>query len=466
MDGLIMAGQLLLGLSILVILHELGHFLAARAFGIKVEKFYLFFDAWGFKLFSFKVGDTEYGVGWLPLGGYVKISGMIDESMDTEQLAAPAQPWEFRSKPAWQRLIVMLGGIIVNVIVGIVIFWIITFKYGETFIPNDKLVNGVSPGIIGKEIGLKTGDKILAVNGQKLIYFDELLSSKVLLGDTKLTVSRNGNAIDLKVPESVLDNISKHGIKEFVSPRFVAKKIDSVVTPQDMQPKVGLFGKIKAIFVKPDTVKAPAPAYQAGLKKGDSVLTVNGKSVRFLDDFTAEVEKNAGKTISVKVVRGGEEVTLTPKVSAEGTIGLIFGRFDLPLKTINYGFLESFSIGIDKGWTTFSDNAKGIWKMITGKVSARNISSPIGIAKVYGSEFEWEKFWRLTGLISMALAFMNLLPIPALDGGHVVFLIIEMIKGKPLSDKFMEKAQVVGFVILLGLMVFAFGNDILKIFGK
>lgn len=466
MDGLIMAGQLLLGLSILVILHELGHFLAARAFGIKVEKFYLFFDAWGFKLFSFKVGVTEYGVGWLPLGGYVKISGMIDESMDTEQLAAPAQPWEFRSKPAWQRLIVMLGGIIVNVIVGIVIFWIITFKYGETFIPNDKLVNGVSPGIIGKEIGLKTGDKILAVNGQKLIYFDELLSSKVLLGDTKLTVSRNGNAIDLKVPESVLDNISKHGIKEFVSPRFVAKKIDSVVTPQDMQPKVGLFGKIKAIFVKPDTAKAVAPAYQAGLKKGDSVLTVNGKSVRFLDDFTAEVEKNAGKTISVKVVRGGEEVVLTPKVSAEGTIGLIFGRFDLPLKTINYGFLESFSIGIDKGWTTFSDNAKGIWKMITGKVSARNISSPIGIAKVYGSEFEWEKFWRLTGLISMALAFMNLLPIPALDGGHVVFLIIEMIKGKPLSDKFMEKAQVVGFVILLGLMVFAFGNDILKIFGK
>lgn len=466
MDGLIMAGQLLLGLSILVILHELGHFLAARAFGIKVEKFYLFFDAWGFKLFSFKVGDTEYGVGWLPLGGYVKISGMIDESMDTEQLAAPAQPWEFRSKPAWQRLIVMLGGIIVNIIVGILIFWIITFKYGETFIPNDKLVNGVSPGIIGKEIGLKTGDKILAVNGQKLIYFDELLSSKVLLGDTKLTVSRNGGAIDLKVPESVLDNISKHGIKEFVSPRFVAKKIDSVVTPQDMQPKVGLFGKIKAIFVKPDTVKAVAPAYQAGIKKGDSVLTINGKSVRFLDDFTSEVEKNAGKTISVKVARGGEEVVLTPKVSAEGTVGIIFGRFDLPLKTISYGFLESFSIGIDKGWTTFSDNAKGIWKMITGKVSARNISSPIGIAKVYGSEFEWEKFWRLTGLISMALAFMNLLPIPALDGGHVVFLIIEMIKGKPLSDKFMEKAQVVGFVILLGLMVFAFGNDILKIFGK
>jgi len=466
MDGLIMAGQLLLGLSILVILHELGHFLAARAFGIKVEKFYLFFDAWGFKLFSFKVGETEYGVGWLPLGGYVKISGMIDESMDTEQMAQPAQPWEFRSKPAWQRLIVMLGGIIVNIIVGILIFWIITFKYGETFIPNDKLVNGVNPGIIGKEIGLRTGDKILAVNGQKLIYFDELLSSKVLLGDTKLTISRNGQAMDLRVPESVLDNISKHGIKEFVTPRLVAKKIDSVVNPKDLQPKTSLLGKIKTLFVKPEPIKVSAPAFDAGFKKGDSVLAINGKGVRFIDDFTSEVEKNAGKSIDVKVLRAGEVVDLQPKVSSDGTVGLMFGRFDLPIRTINYGFMESFSVGIDKGWTTFTDNAKGIWKMITGKVSARNISSPIGIAKVYGSEFEWEKFWRLTGLISMALAFMNLLPIPALDGGHVVFLIIEMIKGKPLSDKFMEKAQVVGFVILLSLMVFAFGNDILKIFGK
>jgi regulator of sigma E protease len=224
MNGLIMAGQLLLGLSILVILHELGHFLAARAFGIKVEKFYLFFDAWGFKLLSFKVGDTEYGIGWLPLGGYVKISGMIDESMDVEQMALPAEPWEFRSKPAWQRLIVMLGGIIVNIIVGIFIFWMLTFKYGETYIPNDKLANGVHPGIIGEEIGLKDGDKILAINGQKVIRFEELISSKVLLSGPKLTISRDGQAIDLKVPETVLNSISKHGIEEFVEPRIVAQK--------------------------------------------------------------------------------------------------------------------------------------------------------------------------------------------------------------------------------------------------
>jgi regulator of sigma E protease len=463
MDGLIMAGQLLLGLSILVILHELGHFLAARAFGIKVEKFYLFFDAWDFKLFSFKIGETEYGIGWLPLGGYVKIAGMIDESMDTEQMALPAQPWEFRSKPAWQRLIVMLGGIIVNIIVGIVIFWVLTFKYGETYIDNDKLANGVHPGIVGKEIGIKDGDKILALNGQKVVRFDELISSKVLLGNPRLTVARNGQAIDLHVPETVLNNITKYGIEEFISPRIVVQKIQKVVEPSDLaQNKVGflrkLLGKTEA--------KAETPAFDAGFKVGDSVIAVNGNSIRFKDQINTQLDKFAGKQVTVKVLRNGQVIDLQPKVAADGTIGVSFNGQKLATKHIDYGFFQSFGVGVNKGWTTFADNGKGIWKMITGKVSARNISSPIGIAKVYGSEFDWENFWRLTGLISMALAFMNLLPIPALDGGHVVFLIIEMIKGKPLGDKFMERAQIAGFVILMSLMVFAFGNDILKIFGK
>jgi regulator of sigma E protease len=466
MNGLIMAGQLLLGLSILVILHELGHFLAARAFGIKVEKFYLFFDAWGFKLLSFKVGDTEYGIGWLPLGGYVKISGMIDESMDVEQMALPAEPWEFRSKPAWQRLIVMLGGIIVNIIVGIFIFWMLTFKYGETYIPNDKLANGVHPGIIGEEIGLKDGDKILAINGQKVIRFEELISSKVLLSGPKLTISRDGQAIDLKVPETVLNSISKHGIEEFVEPRIVAHKISQVDKPTTAVESKGLFSRITGLFSKKEPAKVYTPAYDAGMKVGDSVISINGQPVRYLNDFTTEVQKSAGKTINIKVLRNGNLVDLSPKVTAEGTIGIAIAKAKLPISHIDYNFFESFSVGTSKAWTTFADNGKGIWKMITGKVSARNISSPIGIAKVYGSEFDWANFWRLTGLISMALAFMNLLPIPALDGGHVVFLIVEMIKGKPLGDKFMERAQVVGFVILLSLMVFAFGNDILKIFGK
>lgn len=458
MNGLIMAGQLLLGLSILVILHELGHFLAARAFGIKVEKFYLFFDAWGFKLFSFKIGDTEYGMGWLPLGGYVKISGMIDESMDVEQMALPPQPWEFRSKPAWQRLIVMLGGIVVNVIVGIFIFWMLTFNYGETFIPNDRLIDGVHPGIIGKEIGLKDGDKILAINGQKVIRFEEIITSKVLLGNPKLTISRNGKAIDLIVPESVLNSISEHGIEEFIEPRVVAQKISQVTAP--LKPSE------KSSWFKDKEEKIYTPAYDAGVKAGDSLISVNGKAIRFRDDFTTVVEASTGKTIALKVWRNGTELTLNPKVTNDGKIGVLIAMAKLPTQHIDYTFFESFGVGTTKGWTTFADNGKGIWKMITGKVSARNISSPIGIAKVYGSEFDWYNFWRLTGLISMALAFMNLLPIPALDGGHVVFLVIEMIKGKPLGDKFMERAQVVGFVILLSLMVFAFGNDILKIFNK
>ncbi|RZK49295.1 MAG: RIP metalloprotease RseP [Pedobacter sp.] len=451
MDGLIMAGQLLMGLSILVILHELGHYLAARAFGIKVEKFYLFFDAWGVKLVSFKIGETEYGIGWLPLGGYVKIAGMIDESMDTEQLKQPAQPWEFRSKPAWQRLIVMLGGIIVNIIVGIFIFWMLTFKYGETYIPNNQLSYGIHPGLIGKEIGLKDGDKVLAINGQKLIRFDDVITSKVLLGGPKLTISRDGKAMEIYVPDTILNSISKHGIEEFVQPRIKAHKILEVVSPE--QASVAEDGK------------KYTPAFDAGVKVGDSVLSINGKSIQFMDEFTEALATQANKEINLTVSRNGEEIQLTPKVSPSGTLAISIARSALPTAHISYGLMESLVVGTQKGWTTFTDNGKGIWKMITGKVSARNISSPIGIAKVYGSEFDWVNFWRLTALISMALAFMNLLPIPALDGGHVVFLIIEMIKGKPLSEKFMEYAQITGFFILMGLMIFGFGNDILKILG-
>ena len=233
MNGLIMAGQLLLGLSILVILHELGHFLAARAFGIKVEKFYLFFDAWGFKLFSFKRGGVEYGVGWLPLGGYVKIAGMIDESMDTEQMAQPAQPWEFRSKPAWQRLIVMLGGIIVNVIVGIVIFWMLTFSYGQDYIINNKLNDGIAVGNIGKEIGLKNGDRVLAINGVKLIKFGDLISSKVLFGDAQLTVLRGDKTLYVTVPDNVLNKISKNEKDNFISPRYRMQSLKTVGAPDE-----------------------------------------------------------------------------------------------------------------------------------------------------------------------------------------------------------------------------------------
>nr|WP_294873419.1 RIP metalloprotease RseP [uncultured Pedobacter sp.] len=437
MSGLIMAAQLLLGLSILVILHELGHFLAARAFGIKVEKFYLFFDAWGVKLFSFKKGDCEYGIGWLPLGGYVKIAGMIDESMDTEQMNQPAQPWEFRSKPAWQRLIVMLGGVIVNIVVGILIFWMLTFKYGETFIPNSSVQNGINPGSIGKEIGLQKGDKVIAVNGNKVIRFDELISSKVLLGNTNLTVIRGDRTLDIKVPENILNKVSDLGIEAFISRApLLTSTVDSV------------FGN----------------ALKAGLKKGDRIVAVNNTPVRFNADVRDELQKHKKKPVSFIINRGTEKLTYSIPVDSAGTIGIGFNIDEIKQQTINYSLFAALPIGANQAWKTFSDNAKGIWKVVTGKIQANKaFSGPVEIArKVYGGEWIWMRFWASTGFISIALAFMNLLPIPALDGGHVVFLIVEMIKGKPLGDKFMERAQIVGFVLLLSLMVFVLGNDIFK----
>ncbi|WP_316792566.1 RIP metalloprotease RseP [Pedobacter frigoris] len=440
MSGLIMAAQLLLGLSILVILHELGHFLAARAFGIKVEKFYLFFDAWGFKLFSFKRGDCEYGIGWLPLGGYVKIAGMIDESMDTEQMNQPAQPWEFRSKPAWQRLIVMLGGIFVNIVVGIFIFWMMTFNYGETFIPNNSVL-GINPGKIGKEIGLKLGDKVVAVNGQEVVRFEELISSKVLLGNTTLTILRDGKEIDIKVPDNILNKVSDLGIEEFISRMPLRSSLVDSVLPNKT-------------------------AIKAGLKVGDRITAVNGTPVSFDADAQALIVKNKGKVVNFDVERGSEKLAINVPVDTAGTVGLRFNIADIKEETIKYGLFASLPIGVNQAWKVFSDNGKGIWKVLTGKIKANKaFSGPVEIArKVYGGEWIWARFWASTGFISIALAFMNLLPIPALDGGHVVFLIVEMIKGKPLGDKFMERAQIVGFVLLLSLMVFVLGNDIFKAF--
>ncbi len=432
-----MAAQLLLGLSILVILHELGHFLAARAFGIKVEKFYLFFDAWGVKLFSFKRGDCEYGIGWLPLGGYVKISGMIDESMDTEQMNQPAQPWEFRSKPAWQRLIVMLGGVVVNIVVGIFIFWMLTFNYGETFIANSSVLNGINPGEIGKEIGLKKGDRVVAVNGNKVIRFEELISSKVLLGNTNLTVIRGDRTLDIKVPDNILNKVSDLGIEAFISRvPLITSSIDSVYSN----------------------------AKKAGLQIGDKVVSVNNVPVKYSVDVREQMTKLKGKSVLFNISRGSEILAYKIPVDTAGTIGIRFNFNEIKQETIKYSLFAALPIGANQAWKTFSDNAKGIWKVLTGKIQANKaFSGPVEIArKVYGGEWIWERFWASTGFISIALAFMNLLPIPALDGGHVVFLLVEMVKGKPLGDKFMERAQIVGFVMLLCLMVFVLGNDIFK----
>ncbi len=438
MDGLVMTGQLLLGLSILIILHEAGHFFAARAFGIRVEKFYLFFDAWGFKLVSFNYKGCEYGIGWLPLGGYVKISGMIDESMDTEQLAGPPQPWEFRSKPAWQRLIVMLGGVTVNIVLGIFIFWMLTLSNGETFVPNAKIPDGIAPGIIGKEIGLQNGDRITAVNGKPVVRFEELTSSKVLLGNTDLTIQRNGETKNIHVPGDVLERVSDLGIGQFVEARV----------------------KISGISL----IEPGGNADKAGVKKGDSIIAVNNKPVVFYDEFKTQVVASKGEKVELTVVRNNNTMQIPTSVSPEGTIGVYIPTyFNIPIETVQYGFFESLPVGASRAWGSFMDNAKGLGKVASGQVKANKaFTGPIGIATMFGSTVNWIKFWSLVGLLSMALALMNLLPIPALDGGHAIFLLIEMIKGKPLGDKFMERAQMVGFVILITLMVFVFGNDIIK----
>lgn len=436
-----MIAQLLLGLSILIVLHELGHYLTARAFGIKVEKFFLFFDAWGFKLFSFKYKDCEYGIGWLPLGGYVKIAGMIDESMDTEAMAAPMQPWEFRSKPAWQRLIVMLGGVTVNVILGVFIFWMLTFKYGETYIPNKQLQYGIAPGKVGMQIGLKAGDKVLAINGEKLERFNDLKSSKVLMGNATLTVLRDGQEQQISIPANILNTISDFGIEEFVAIRFKAE-IDSV--------NVG------------------GIAEKAGFKSGDVMLAINGKEALYNDQVRNILQEQKNKQVLVTVSRNQTNLDIPVKVSENGTIGFSFNIQGIKQETQEFNFIQALPAGASRAWGSLTDNAKGLGKVVKGEVKAdKAFSGPVDIArKLYGGTWDWVKFWSITGLLSMALALMNLLPIPALDGGHSVFLIIEMIKGKPLSDKFMEKAQIVGFVMLATLMVFVLGNDIFKNFIK
>ncbi|MDB5011726.1 MAG: metalloprotease RseP [Mucilaginibacter sp.] len=440
-----MVGQLILGLSILVILHEFGHFIAARAFGIKVEKFYLFFDAWNFSLFKFNYKGVEYGIGWLPLGGYVKIAGMIDESMDTEQLAGPPQPWEFRSKPAWQRLIVMLGGIIVNVILGILIFWVLTVKYGETYIPNSSVKYGIVPGIIGQKMGLKAGDKIVAVNGKPVERFEDLMSSKVLLDHTVLSVDRSGQALNITVPANIINDLSDYGIEQFIS-------------------------RIPRTKFSVDSVVKGSYANLAGLTKGDSITAVNGAKIQFYDELQTALKKDANKEVTLEVKRNNDIKEVKASVNKDGTLGFkdggfgISAKFKEPMeKTINYGLLGSLPRGASKAWGTFADNAKGIGKVFKGEAKFNKVvGGPVAIATMFGSHIDWVHFWSLVGFLSMVLAFTNLLPIPALDGGHAIFLLIEMIKGKPLSDKFLERAQIVGFVLLISLMVFVFGNDIVK----
>ncbi|UZR95652.1 RIP metalloprotease RseP [Chondrinema litorale] len=438
MEGLIMTAQLLLGLSILVGLHELGHLIAAKVFGMRVEKYSIGFPP---KLFGVKIGETEYSLGALPLGGFVKISGMIDESLDTAQLKTEPKPWEFRAKPAWQRLIVMLGGIIVNVITGIVIFIFLVYLFGDRYY-SIKEVNkyGIYVNELGEEIGLKTGDKILKINGHDFEYFNDVRNPNFLLeSGSYYTIDRDGKTIDVSIPADFIERLSDNeNNRDFVHWRepFVV-----------------------------DSVLDNSAADRGGLRSGDKILSVDNQNIEYFHEFSDILSQKANSTVNM-VVKGsnGEERNLEVDVTEDGTVGF-YPKSMLEPSIRQYSFAEAIPKGTVDAFSVITVQLKAFNKIFKGEVSAtKSLSGPIGIAKFFGGTWDWVKFWTITGMLSMVLAFMNLLPIPALDGGHVVFLTYEIISGRPPSDSFLEASQKVGMVLLLCLMVFAFGNDIYKLF--
>ncbi len=439
-----MAAQLkIAALSILVTLHELGHFWAARAFGIKVEKFYLFFDAWNFKLFSIKRGETEYGIGWLSLGGYVKIAGMVDESMDIEQLNKPPQPWEFRSKPAWQRLIVMVGGVVMNLILGVAIFTCLLMIVKKEYLPNASVSKGIVSYKLGDEVGFKTGDKLLAINGKSFERFDDIYSSEVLFG-ADITVLRNGEEKTVVIPENFYRTLNTKGRWEFIG----------------AGPQVCVIKKI-----------APGEnADKAGLKEKDKIVAINDSVVQTEEQVRTILPLYKGKQVSLKVKRDKELLTINALVNDSGRLGfypVTIADIDPDYKMMPYTFGKALSYGAGDAFEAITSTIAGLGKIFQGKEKAsESLQGPIGIATLFGAQWDWNRFWTLTGLLSMVLAFMNILPIPALDGGHVVFLLGEIVTGRKPSDKLLERAQVAGMVILLSLMVFVFGNDLWRIFNK
>jgi regulator of sigma E protease len=437
MEVFIMVGQLILGLSILVGLHELGHLLAAKAFGMRVEQFSIGFPP---KIWGKKFGDTEYSVGMIPLGGFVKISGMIDESLDVTAMRAAPQPHEFRSKPAWQRLIVMMGGIIVNVILGIVIF--IGFKYtqGDTYLSKQELNKyGIVAYELGESIGFKTGDKILDINGEDYERFRDLVSPAVLLSsDGYFTVDRDGKRLTIPIPNDFVDAFAEeNNAQKFIFYRLIFD-IGAVIEG--------------------------SPADLGGLQIGDKIIALNGAEIEFYDQLQASMDTLAATQITLLINRSNFQKTLTIEVNEEGKIGFQANRLN-EISTIEYTFAESIPLGTELAFSIVWDNIKGFKKIFAGEVSAsKSLSGPIGIAKIFGGTWDWQRFWRITGMLSMVLAFMNFLPIPALDGGHVVFLTWEIVTGKKPSDIFLENAQKVGMLLLLALMSYAILNDIIKLF--
>jgi regulator of sigma E protease len=432
------AGQFILSFSILVTLHELGHFIPAKLFNCRVDKFYLFFDPW-FSIWKKKKGETEYGIGWVPFGGYVKIAGMIDESMDKEQMNKPPEPHEFRSKPAWQRLIIMIGGVLVNVVLAIVIFIGITWVWGEEYLPVKNLKNGIVADSLAKSIGIKDGDNVVGIDGKPLEAFGTLEAEMVLNDAKVLQVTRNDSTIDIQVPAGFTKKLAKVANEtSLVMPRYPAI-VDSVSST--------------AVFTKD------------ALIKNDQLIAFNNKPFLFYHEFDQLKKGYEDSIVSLTVLRGSDTVDVRVKVNEKGKLGF-FGRSPLVLfgtNTKTYGFFESIPVGFTKTWETLDRYV--IKQIFTGKVAASDsLGSVISIGNTFPGTWDWERFWTLTGIFSIILAFMNILPIPALDGGHALFTLYEMITKRKPSDKFMEYAQMVGMVLLLSLMVYALGLDFWRLF--
>lgn len=439
MDTLIRVIQLILSLSLLVILHECGHFFFARLFKVRVEKFYLFFNPW-FSLFKFKKGDTEYGIGWLPLGGYVKIAGMIDESLDTAQLAQEPQPWEFRSKPAWQRLLIMVGGVVVNFITAIILFWLILFKWGETYIPAENAKYGLMFHPVAHEIGLVDGDRILEVGGVKIETIGDIATGILIDNASTLLVERGDSQFILPVPESFKSEI-------------ISREVRQLATFQ-----------IPAIV---DSTMPNSPAYKAGLIKNDRIVKIDTVSTPFFHQFSATLASYAGSSTNITVERDGQQLQLPVDIDSNGKLGFLSKTTGslLGTRVTNYSLFEAFPAGIERGISTLTAYVKQL-KLVFTKEGVKQLGGFGTIGSLFPTIWDWQTFWVMTAFLSIILAFMNILPIPALDGGHVLFLLYEMITRRKPSEKFLENAQIAGMILLLLLLIFANGNDLLRWLGK
>ena len=439
MDIIIKASQFVLSLSLLIIAHELGHFLFAKLFKTRVEKFYLFFDPW-FSLFKIRKGETEYGIGWLPLGGYVKISGMIDESMDREQMKQPPQPWEFRTKPAWQRLLIMVGGVVVNFILAFFIYAMILFTWGQEYVPVKNAVYGFDFCETALNNGFQNGDKIIAVDGVEYEMMRDVIRQIALRDAKQVTIERDGQQMDLTMPADMRD--------------------------QYLAAREKIFALIRYPWIVDRTISG-SPAEKAGLTGGDEIMAVNEVPTPTVNLFVNEIKGNSGKEISLIILRNGAELVKNMQITNEGTIGVYAQRPEMILhsKCLEYSFLESFPAGVQYGAKILTDYVKDM-KAVFSKEGVKQLGGFIAIGNIFPAEWDWSVFWTMTAFLSIILAFMNILPIPALDGGHVLFILFEIITGRKPSDKFLEHAQIVGMVLLIGLLLLANGNDIFRLFSK